>query len=163
MRLLIGLAIACSAYAEKPVEMVVKIIGRKDSSSTVTTVIPAKSRSTVSGNAACAGSVAGAICSGGVTSETTSTPAQTISSEISGAALALLLPDGRVAVVACESKYGFGRPNGLRDCRIPPADTVRVEFSADNAKLKWPVSIDGKKLQSETYKIISVSGPPAPK
>jgi hypothetical protein len=31
-----------------------------------------------------------------------------------------------------------------------------VEFSGDNAKLTWPVSIDGKKLQSETYKILGV-------
>lgn len=32
-------------------------------------------------------------------------------------------------------------------------DNIQAEFSGDKAKLKWPVSIDGKKLQSETHKI----------
>ena len=30
------------------------------------------------------------------------------------------------------------------------------EFDGDNAKLEWPVSIDGKKKQNETYKIIGI-------
>jgi hypothetical protein len=40
-------------------------------------------------------------------------------------------------------------PNAARD-------EIQVEFSGDNAKLIWPVSIDGKKTQSETYKILGV-------
>ena len=35
-------------------------------------------------------------------------------------------------------------------------DQIQVEFSGDKAKMIWPVSIDGKKLQSETYKILGV-------
>ena len=31
-----------------------------------------------------------------------------------------------------------------------------AEFDGNNAKLKWVVSIDGKKLDSETYKILGV-------
>jgi hypothetical protein len=39
-------------------------------------------------------------------------------------------------------------------------DTIQAEFKGDSAKLTWSVSIDGKKTQSETYKIIAVY--PAP-
>jgi hypothetical protein len=39
---------------------------------------------------------------------------------------------------------------------MPIVDELQVEFSGDSAKLKWPVSIDGKKLESETYKILGI-------
>ncbi len=48
-----------------------------------------------------------------------------------------------------------------RSCRIPLADDIEAEFSGNNAKLKWPVSIDGKKSESETYKILGVFDQPA--
>jgi len=35
-------------------------------------------------------------------------------------------------------------------------NTIDAEFDSDNAKLEWPVSIDGKKKQNETYKIIGI-------
>jgi len=35
-------------------------------------------------------------------------------------------------------------------------DDIQAEFDGDKAKLKWSVSIDGKKLESETYKIVGV-------
>ena len=31
---------------------------------------------------------------------------------------------------------------------------------SDNAKLIWPVSLDGKKMQSETYKILGILDKP---
>jgi hypothetical protein len=31
-----------------------------------------------------------------------------------------------------------------------------VDFKGDKAKLKWPVSIDGKKMEAETYKTLGV-------
>ena len=37
---------------------------------------------------------------------------------------------------------------------------IQAEFSGDQAKLKWTVSIDGKKLDSETYKILAVLDKP---
>ena len=43
---------------------------------------------------------------------------------------------------------------------MPIVSSVKVEFSGDNAKLKWPVSIDGKKIESETYKILGVLDKP---
>jgi hypothetical protein len=46
--------------------------------------------------------------------------------------------------------------NYRRSCRMPIVDEIEVEFSKDSAKLIWPVSIDGKKTESETYKIIGI-------
>lgn len=43
-----------------------------------------------------------------------------------------------------------------RSCRMPIVDEIEVEFNKDSAKLIWPVSIDGKKTESETYKIIGI-------
>ena len=59
----------------------------------------------------------------------------------------------------CESRY---KPKGdfinRRSCREPLISKVEVEFNGNKAKLKWPVSLDGKKMESETYRIIAVLG-----
>lgn len=71
----------------------------------------------------------------------------------------LLLPDGRAAVVNCESKFAermAGRAGNHRDCRMPLVDNIQAEFKGDKAKLEWVVSLDGKKLQSETYKVLAI-------
>jgi hypothetical protein len=44
---------------------------------------------------------------------------------------------------------------------VPIVEDKEVEFNKDNAKLFWPVSIDGKKMESETYKIIGILNPPS--
>jgi hypothetical protein len=86
-----------------------------------------------------------------------STAPREISYSVTGATLSLLLPDGRVTVVNCVSKYS---PKGdyvnRRSCRMPLVDEIQAEFKGKNAKLHWPVSIDGKKFDSETYKILAV-------
>ncbi len=33
---------------------------------------------------------------------------------------------------------------------------IQARFSGDNAKLIWSVSLDDKKLESETYRILAV-------
>jgi hypothetical protein len=38
---------------------------------------------------------------------------------------------------------------------MPLVDDIEVEFDGEKAKLKWPAGIDGKKMTSETYKILS--------
>jgi hypothetical protein len=76
--------------------------------------------------------------------------------KVYGATFTLELPDGRLAVVNCESKFAehmAGRVGNRRSCRTPIVDT---DFHGDNAKLIWPVSLDGKKMQSETYKILGI-------
>jgi hypothetical protein len=35
-------------------------------------------------------------------------------------------------------------------------DDVSAEFSGDKATMRWVVSIDGKKFQQETYKVVAV-------
>ena len=86
-------------------------------------------------------------------------PAHGGSFSVKGATFALQLPDGRVAVVNCNSKFAermAGPAGNHRSCRTPLVDEIQVEFSGDKAKLKWPVSIDGRKIESETYKILGV-------
>ena len=83
--------------------------------------------------------------------------------KVQGATFTLELPDGRLAVVNCESKFAehfAGRAGNRRSCRMPVVDSFQVEFKGDNAKLIWPVSLDGKKMQSETYKILGVLDKP---
>jgi hypothetical protein len=88
-------------------------------------------------------------------------PAQQLSYHVRGATFSLQLPDGRVAVVNCESKYApHGDYINRRSCRRPLVNDIVVEFDGDKAKLFWSVSIDGKKMESETYKILAVLDKP---
>ncbi len=83
--------------------------------------------------------------------------------KVRGATLTLQLPDGRGAVVNCESKFAehmAGRVGNRRSCRVPLVDSIQADFNGDNAKLIWPVSLDGKKMQSETYKILAILDKP---
>ncbi len=43
-----------------------------------------------------------------------------------------------------------------RSCRVPPTNQAEVKFSGRDAKIRWVVSLDGKTLEQETYKIIAV-------
>jgi hypothetical protein len=83
--------------------------------------------------------------------------------QVHGATFTLLLPDGRLAVVNCESKFAEkmrGPAGNRRSCYQPLIDSFEADFHGDNAKLTWPVSIDGKKMKSETYKILGVFDKP---
>jgi hypothetical protein len=83
--------------------------------------------------------------------------------KVHGSTFTLELPDGRLAVVNCESKFAehmAGRVGNRRSCRAPIVDNIEVDFHGDNAKLIWPVSLDGKKMQSETYKILGILDKP---
>ena len=83
--------------------------------------------------------------------------AQTLN--LRGATFTLLLPDGDSTVVNCTSKFQerFAGPGNVRSCHVPLVDDIQAEFNGDKAKLIWPVSLDGKKMESETYKIIAVN------
>ena len=65
-----------------------------------------------------------------------------------------------MAVVNCDSKTNwtdFSHMDQIRrSCRIPMVNEIKAEFDGAKAKLKWSVSIDGKKLESETYRILAV-------
>src|ERR1700676_5078615 len=79
--------------------------------------------------------------------------------KVTGATFTLQLPDGRLAIVNCDSKFAehmAGRVGNRRSCRTPLVDSIQADFKGDNAKLIWSVSLDGKKMQSETYKILGI-------
>jgi hypothetical protein len=158
-RLLILLS-AVSASAQK---LTVKIVNRQDNETDYTYVVPgtlsAQSNSTVN----CNGSDTSVNCNGSTSTTGLSTPAQQVSYHVRGATFTLQLPDGRSAVVNCESKFQermAGAQGNHRSCRIPLVDEISADFHGDKAKLEWVVSLDGKKTQSETYKIIAFLGKP---
>ena len=79
--------------------------------------------------------------------------------KVSGATLSLLLPDGRIAVVNCDYKFEerFSGPAGnRRSCRMPMGEDGVANFKGENVKLSWAVSLDGRKKDSETYKVVGV-------
>jgi hypothetical protein len=83
---------------------------------------------------------------------------------VRGATFTLRLPDGRLVIVNCDSKFAehmAGPAGNHRSCRAPVVDDIEAEFKGDNAKLIWPVSLDGKKMQSETYKILGILNKPS--
>src|SRR5580700_2782392 len=62
--------------------------------------------------------------------------------KVHSATFTLELPDGRLAVVDCESKFAehmAGRVGNRRSCRTPIVDNIEVDFHGENAKLIWPV------------------------
>ena len=91
---------------------------------------------------------------------TTVAPPRQIAYEVQGATLSLRLPDGRVAVVNCDSKYALkGDYINQRSCRVPSADQFEAQFKGEKAKLFWRVGISGEKEKSETYRLIEILEP----
>jgi hypothetical protein len=153
----------------------VKIIDRRDSTTSYTYVVAGYSKAHSNTDVNCSDSGTNVNCSGSTRTTGSETPPHVVSYEVRGSTFSLLLPDGRVAVVNCESKTnqwqamaagaaaGSGESSDAqvkRSCRMPIVDDIQAEFKGNKAKLKWPVSIDGKKMESETYKILGVLDKP---
>jgi hypothetical protein len=140
----------------------VKIIDRQNHEATYNYVVPAATTSHSNTNLNCSGNDSNINCSGATNTTATTTPGSSVSYPVSGATLSLKLPDGRIAIVNCDSKsVGLVAILGVpdrRSCHIPLTNDIRAEFSGDRAKLKWPVSLDGKKQETESYKILGVIG-----
>jgi len=150
--------LAASVYAGSQ-KLDVTIVNRQESESQYSYFLPGYSQKTTNAYANCNGTANAANCSGTATTATSSIPSRAMSYNVTGSTLTLELPDGRHAVVNCESKRNRGLTGGYRrSCRVPLVNNIQAEFEGDNAKLEWNVSIDGKKFQSETYKILSVVG-----
>jgi hypothetical protein len=169
-RIVLLLPTVCLFAAEN---LNVKIIDRQNHEAVYTYSVPGYSTSNSIADVNCYGSTSNINCSGATRATTSSTPTRVGSYEVKGATFSLQLPTGRVVVVNCESKLppvalgvalalasGGASANRRRSCRMPIVNDIHAEFSGDNAKLKWPVSIDGKKLESETYKILAVLDKP---
>lgn len=135
----------------------VKIIDKQDNQTGYSYVVPGRSNSVSNTNVNCYDSAVSINCSGQTNTTGTVTPPRHVAYDVRGATLSLQLPDGRIAVVNCESKYKLrGDYVNRRSCRIPLVNDIQAEFDGNNAKLRWPVSIDGKKFDSETYRIVAV-------
>ena len=139
----------------------VKIINRQDNQTDYSYAVPGYSSSQSNANADCTSIGDTVNCNGTGTTNGYSTPAQDVSFQVTGATLSLLLPDDRVAVVNCKSKFAerMAGPRGNhRSCRVPIVNNIQADFHGDKAKLEWPVSLDGKKMRSETYKVLGILG-----
>ena len=161
MRYVVALttAIAISAGNASAQKMNVTIVNRQNHETQYSYVVPGRSTSTSNASANCYGNNNSASCNGSGTTDTLTTAPQAVSFSVVGATFALLIPDGRVAVVNCISKFAehFAGPSGNhRSCRIPLVDNIEAEFNGKNAKLRWVVSLDGKTTESETYRIVAV-------
>lgn len=157
-----GLILLCAAWASAQ-RLTVKILNRQDYETDYTYLVPGHFNSQSNSNVNCNGSDSYVNCNGSSTTIGSSTPAQQVPFHVRGATFTLMLPDGRAAVVNCESKFKerMAGPRGnRRSCRMPLVDEVQAEFHGDNAKLEWVVSLDGKKKQSETYKILAILDKP---
>jgi len=135
----------------------VKVLDRRDSETSYSYVVPGWVNTTSNANANCTSTANTTNCAGATTTTGTVTPARSGNFQAAGATLSLQLPDGRIAVVNCNSTYQFvSGPAHRRSCRVPLVNNIWAEFDGDKAKLRWPVSLDGKKFDSETYKILAV-------
>jgi hypothetical protein len=155
------LVFAIPASAQK---YAVKIVDRQEHDSNYTYFVPGHSYSNTNANANCNGDGSNVNCYGTSSTNTTSTPAQHGSFSVRGETISLLLPDGRIAVVNCDIKFAehfAGKAGNHRNCRQPIVDNIQADFHGGNAKLEWVVSLDGKKTQSETYKVLGILDKPA--
>jgi hypothetical protein len=135
----------------------VKIIDRQNSQTSYSYIAPGHSDEVSNTNVNCYGGATNVNCSGSTTTSGFNTPPRRVSYDVTGATFSLQLPDGRIAVVNCESKYALKADHiNRRSCRIPLVNNIQAEFDGNKAKLTWPVSIDTKKFDSETYRVLAV-------
>ncbi len=156
------LLIVCSAsmFGQK---LQVKVLDRQDNETDYSYVVPGHFSSYSNASASCYGTDSSVNCSASGTTNGLSTPAHQVSYHVRGATFTLLLPDGRGVIVNCESKFAerMAGPSGNhRSCRIPLVEDIEADFHKDKAKLEWVVSLDGKKKQSETYRILAILDKP---
>lgn len=122
----LALAFAVPVYGQK---LDVKVIDRQDNETDYTYVVPGHFSSQSNSDANCNGMVSGnlvsASCNGTTTTHGTSTPAHQVSYHVRGATFSLLLPDGRVAVVNCESKFAERMAGPAGNHRILSTNGVR--------------------------------------
>ena len=140
--------------------MQVKVIQRQTADTPYTYSLPGHTDKSTQTHVKCKDDPKNVNCTQTTTTETEYQAPQQGSYSVTGATLSLALPDGRVAVANCVSKTNFFGPSAQteheRSCRVPPVDDIQAEFKGKNVKLAWPVSVDGSKLESETYKILAI-------
>lgn len=139
-------------------KLTVRVIDKVDNETSYRYVVPGSTSTTTNAKANCFDGTATVSCTGSSTSTTSTAPATVGGYDVRGATLSLQLPDGRVAVVNCDSKANWtGVSTPRRGCRIPALNsTIEAEFNGDKVKLRWRIGIDGEKGLEETYKLIAL-------
>ena len=139
-----------SLFAQK---LEATVLYRQNSDNNYAAVIPRPDGSTPDGLVDCAADVANEVCSNQSQPVAPGQP----SLSVTGTTLSLLLPDGRIAVVNCLTKYSFkGTAINRRSCGMPLVEHVQAEFKGNIARLEWPVGSDEKRIESEKYKVVAV-------
>ena len=92
-------------------------------------------------------------------------PSQTkseVATPLIGTTLSLGLPDGRIAVVNCMDRHSAnGNYVNRHSCGMPLTPRAEAEFTGQSARLSWQVGQDGKKIESETYRVVAVLAKPS--
>src|SRR5436190_17491612 len=101
---IIALVLVCSSYVSAQ-RLAVKVINHQDNETDASYAVPGYSFSNSNANVNCNGNDTSVNCNGTSVTNTTATPGHVVSFRVRGATLTLLLPDGRAAVVNCESKF----------------------------------------------------------
>jgi hypothetical protein len=158
VKILSILSLSVLVYAAEKMDII--IIDRQNSIETYNYIVPGFSTTNLSGTTTVNTFGNSASIVGNTTSTTTRIPSFSGSYQVQGATLTLKLPDNRIVVVNCKRKINWGHIDRYRSCRVPLTDNIQAEFKGDNVKLKWAVSLDGKKKQEETYKILGVFDAP---
>ncbi|HLY39624.1 MAG TPA: hypothetical protein VKR52_00360 [Terracidiphilus sp.] len=146
----IGWVIASLALAVSPAiaqKAEVSVLYRQESDSGYVAFVPGFTRD---GTVDCAADLSNELCS----KSRAAAPGEPALG-VTGTTLSLLLPDGRVAVVNCLTKYSSKGTALNRRCAMPLVEHVQAQFTGQSAKLKWPVGPDGKKTESESYRVVA--------
>jgi hypothetical protein len=128
LTILLFLLRGTTAHAQK---LDVKIVDRQDNETEYTYVVRSHFTSQSNANLNCNGNDTNVNCSGTTTTNGYSTPAHEVFYHVRRATFSLLLPDGRLAVVNCESKFAehmAGPAGNHRSCRMPLVDNIQAEF-----------------------------------
>jgi len=155
---MLGLLLVCAIPASTQ-KLSVKIIDRQEHDNNYNYFVPGYSYTNANASVNCNGGDNYTNCSGTGTSNAVGTPAHHGSFSARGATFSLQLPDGRIAVVNCDIKFAehfAGAAGNHRNCRQPIVDNIQADVHGGSAKLEWVVSLDGKKTQSETYKMLGI-------
>lgn len=139
----------CPAFAQK---LDATVLYRQNSDTDYNALIPG-----YSGTTDCAANPTDQECSPATRTAPLSSAANDVTYNVVGTTLSLLLPDGRVAVLNCVNKFSSNTSHiHSRTCGMPMVEHVQAQFNGASAKLEWPIAPGGKKLESETYKVVAV-------
>lgn len=161
MKVLAVLLLSCACCSAIAQRMSVHVLERRDQETGYHGYVPGHSSGSSTGSTNCNVYGGSVNCNSSGYNTAYYTEPHINAYNVTGATLSLVLPDGRIAIANCVSKYS---PRGdyvnRRSCRVPLVEDIEADFKGKNAKLYWNVSIDGKKSESETYRILAVL--PAP-